>query len=129
MKNLLSITAILGALAVALGAFGAHGLQELVTADRIEIFRTGSRYHFYHLVPLFVAAGALISDYGQPKWLGWSARLFLGGLLLFSGSLYLLAFRDLVSLNIGWLGTITPLGGLLFIGGWLCLAKGLINKT
>ncbi|MEM7575661.1 MAG: DUF423 domain-containing protein [Bacteroidota bacterium] len=128
MSNLLSITAILGALAVTLGAFGAHGLEALVSPERIDIYQTGSRYHFYHLLPLFVTAAALAYNYGNRSWLLWAARLFLGGLLLFSGSLYLLALRDLVNFNIGWLGAITPLGGLLLIGGWLSLAKGLLPK-
>lgn len=128
MKKMLSITAILGALAVALGAFGAHGLEALVSPERIEIYQTGSRYHFYHLLPLFVTAAALANNYGNRSWLLWAARLILVGLLLFSGSLYLLALRDLVSFNIGWLGAITPLGGLLLIGGWLCMARGLVDN-
>ncbi len=125
MQNYLLITACLGALAVALGAFGAHGLEELVSAERIEIYQTGSRYHFYHLLPLFIGAWSLAQKYGDSTWLRRSIRLLLIGLLLFSGSLYLLALRDLVSFNIGWLGAITPIGGLLLIGGWLSLARGL----
>lgn len=124
MLSRLSILALLGAAAVAIGAFGAHGLEKVATPDNIEIYRTGNRYHFYHLLLLFVAIWAGGRDGANEKWLSWSFRLTLVGILLFSGSLYLLGLRDAISANINWLGAITPLGGTFFIVAWACLAVG-----
>lgn len=100
--------AILGALGVALGAFGAHGLREAVTAERLEVFETAVRYHLIHAVALVLAGIA-----GAPR-AGWA---FLVGVLLFSGSLYLLVLT-----GTRWLGAVTPVGGLFFILGWVFLA-------
>ncbi|MEM8586057.1 MAG: DUF423 domain-containing protein [Bacteroidota bacterium] len=124
MLSRLSILALLGAAAVAIGAFGAHGLEKVATPDNIEIYRTGNRYHFYHLLLLFLAIWASGRDGAKEKWLSWSFRLTLVGILLFSGSLYLLGLRDAISANINWLGAITPLGGTFFIAAWACLAVG-----
>jgi uncharacterized membrane protein YgdD (TMEM256/DUF423 family) len=101
-------------LAVALGAFGAHGLQSRVTPERIGTFETGVRYHMYHALALFVVAWV------QAQWPSWQAEwagyLFIGGILIFSGSLYLLVLTDTP-----WLGAITPLGGVAFLAGWALL--------
>jgi uncharacterized membrane protein YgdD (TMEM256/DUF423 family) len=112
---------LFGALGVALGAFGAHSLKRRLTAERLETFETGVRYHLVHSLALLgtaLAAGRW-PDSGLPAFAGW---LFLAGILLFSGSLYLL-----VSTGRRWLGAITPLGGLAFIGGWICLALAAWN--
>jgi uncharacterized membrane protein YgdD (TMEM256/DUF423 family) len=111
--------AILGAvsafLAVAAGAFGAHGLRARLSPDLLAVFETGARYQMYHALALFVVAWA------AGRWPGpWPARagwLFLAGTVLFSGSLYALALS-----GVRWLGAITPLGGVAFLAGWLCLA-------
>ena len=101
--------------AVALGAFGAHALRDRLSPDLLVIFETGVRYHFYHALALFAAAYAAARwPEGAATITGW---LFIAGIVLFSGSLYLLALT-----NTRWLGAITPLGGLAFIAGWVTLA-------
>jgi uncharacterized membrane protein YgdD (TMEM256/DUF423 family) len=113
MTNLwaMRISALTGMLAVALGAFGAHSLREILARHgTAAIWQTAVFYHFIHAVMLFVLAGR------NPLPLGpWSS--FLIGIVIFSGSLYLLALT-----NQRWLGAITPLGGVSFIVGWVCLA-------
>jgi uncharacterized membrane protein YgdD (TMEM256/DUF423 family) len=104
------IAALLGGLAVVLGAFGAHGLKEtLARNDTAAIWEKAVFYHFIHAVMLFVLADRARLRLGP--WLS-----FLIGILIFSGSLYLLALT-----NLRWLGAITPIGGLSFIAGWLWL--------
>lgn len=115
--------ALSGFIAVAAGAFGAHGLKPRLTPDLLAIFETGARYQMYHALAL-VLVGVLAlrrSDAGTAGGVlpsltaaGW---LFLAGTLLFSGSLYVLSLSGQ-----RWLGAITPLGGLCFLGGWLALA-------
>ncbi|MEL7162688.1 MAG: DUF423 domain-containing protein [Bacteroidota bacterium] len=121
MQKTLRLTALLGALAVALGAFGAHGLKSLVTPEQLVTYGTGVRYHFYHVLALGLAA----SLYQRP---GISSRMLTRavwawglGTLLFSGSLYLLSLRSVHGLPVGFLGPITPIGGLFFIAGWVFL--------
>jgi uncharacterized membrane protein YgdD (TMEM256/DUF423 family) len=107
----LKITAVLGALAVALGAFGAHGLEDLLTrTGRTETWKTAASYHLVHSVVLLVLVH--LSNWRPLPWI-----LFAAGISIFSGSLYLLCLTDT-----GWLGAITPIGGLLLIGGWGSLA-------
>jgi uncharacterized membrane protein YgdD (TMEM256/DUF423 family) len=107
----LRIAAILGALAVALGAFGAHGLKDvLVRNNTVFIWEKAVFYHFIHGVMLYVLAGRTPLRTGP-----WFS--FLIGIVIFSGSLYALALT-----NLKWLGAITPVGGISFIAGWLCLA-------
>src|SRR5438045_6478149 len=98
-------------LAVIAGAFAAHGLKSHLSADDLDVWQTGARYHAYHAIGLIAVA------YAAARWqsslsslAGW---LFVAGIVLFSGSLYLLAVS-----SVKWLGAITPLGGLCFIGGW-----------
>lgn len=107
----LKLTALIGALAVALGAFGAHGLEDLLAeSGRIETWKTAALYHLVHTVVLLVLAC-------RHKWTPAAWILFASGIGVFSGSLYLLCLS-----GIGWLGAITPLGGLLLIAGWVRLA-------
>ena len=115
MKKIIAIAAISGMLSVMLGAFGAHGLKKIISPDMLEIFKTGVQYQFYHTFAL-LAVGILMY-FGESKSLKWSAKLFLIGILLFSGSLYLLAIT-----NIKLLGIITPFGGIAFIIAWILLA-------
>lgn len=115
--NSIKIAALLGALAVLIGAFGAHGLHDvLVENNRLETFETGVRYHFYHVFALFITA--LLYDSHSKEWLRRASLLFFLGVFIFSGSLYLLAIS-----NITVLGAITPVGGLCFVFGWLSLFK------
>jgi len=105
-----------GALAVALGAFGAHALKNRLGQERLETFETGVRYQMYHALALLFAAFAVghWPASSLPVYAGW---LFVAGSLLFSGSLYLLV----LSQKRGW-GAVTPFGGVAFIAGWVCLA-------
>jgi uncharacterized membrane protein YgdD (TMEM256/DUF423 family) len=115
-KTFLLLASIFGGLAVALGAFGAHALSDRLTADQLNTFEIAVRYQFYHalaLIGVVVALGRWPAA-GAATWAGW---LFVAGILIFSGSLYLLVFS-----GVRWLGAITPIGGVAFIAGWLCLA-------
>ncbi|MCX7569677.1 DUF423 domain-containing protein [Tumebacillus sp. DT12] len=112
---------ILGAInlliSVALGAFGAHGLKDIVTVDRLATWETGVHYHMIHGLGLLLLAAFADKLTTAQKLLRWSGRLLMAGIVLFSGSLYLLVLLDLPIL-----GAITPLGGVCFLIGWLCLA-------
>lgn len=103
--------AILAGLAVAAGAFGAHGLEGRVSPDRIETFRTGVTYHMYHALALLFVGWWATQDPGVLT--AWAGGCFLAGIALFSGSLYVLVLTDTP-----WLGAVTPLGGVAFIAGW-----------
>jgi uncharacterized membrane protein YgdD (TMEM256/DUF423 family) len=120
MNRQIIITAsVLGMLGVIAGAFAAHGLKQYLSAQQLEIWHTGVQYQFYHVFALLFLA---VMDRGD-KLIRISYHLFSFGIVFFSGSLYLFACRDV--LGWGWIaimGPITPLGGLLFIGGWATLA-------
>ncbi|MEL7123252.1 MAG: DUF423 domain-containing protein, partial [Bacteroidota bacterium] len=116
-KNFLRIGGILAALAVILGAFGAHTLEEAIAPDQLEIFKTGVTYQFYHSFAILIVA--VLGHFGRKSRLVIAGWLFVGGIILFSGSLYLLAVREVMNLNVAWLGPITPVGGTLFIVGWV----------
>jgi uncharacterized membrane protein YgdD (TMEM256/DUF423 family) len=102
-------------LGVAAGAFGAHGLRARLSAEMLAVWETAARYQLLHALALLAVALAAARWPGAGWWLaGW---LFTAGILVFSGSLYLLAFT-----GVRWLGAITPLGGACFLAGWLALA-------
>lgn len=115
VRTFLLLGAAFAFLGVALGAFGAHGLRGRVSPDDLEIFQTGVRYHMYHALALLAVAwiGTRVPGAG----VGIAGWLFVAGILVFSGSLYLLVLS-----GIRWLGAITPLGGLALLAGWLILA-------
>ena len=113
--------AISGFLAVGLGALGAHALKSRIEPHRLAYFEKAVQYQFVHTLALFIVA-LLIMKAGEQKLLGWSAWAFLLGILCFSGSLYLLAITELITLPTAILGPITPIGGLFFMAGWLFLA-------
>lgn len=114
-RTFLLLGAVAGFLGVGLGAFGAHALRARLTADMLAVFETGVRYQMYHaLALLFVALAAARFDGWLIRSAGW---LFVVGILLFSGSLYVLALT-----GVSRLGIVTPFGGLAFLAGWLCLA-------
>lgn len=122
-KGFIKTAAWLGALAVALGAFGAHKLKELVSEQAVATFETGVKYQFFHVLALLFA-GILFSSYPN-KYILNAGRFFIAGILLFSGSLYVLTVKTgLVLSGLSWVGPITPLGGLCFIIGWVLLALG-----
>jgi len=109
-----------GALAVILGAFGAHALKSKLSPEALASFETGVRYQFIHVLAIFVAVWLHDrTSMNTPLIAGW---LFAAGIALFSGSIYLLATRSLLGIDSWrWLGPITPLGGLCFIAGWVVL--------
>ena len=110
------IASLLGSLSVALGAFGAHGLRGRIEESLLANYQTGVSYMFYHMLALFVVVWAIGKwpASSLPVWAGW---LFVAGIVIFSGSLFVMAFTGL-----RWLGAITPIGGVAFIAGWLLLA-------
>jgi uncharacterized membrane protein YgdD (TMEM256/DUF423 family) len=119
MKHPFVLIGIVFALtAVILGAFGAHGLEAQLSADRLESYHTGVRYQFYHAFALLILGGfAHRMPAGWVKAAGWCFSI---GVVFFSCSIYLLATRDLLGIsNWSFLGPITPIGGLFFIVGWL----------
>ena len=123
-KTFLKTAAIIGALSVALGAFGAHALKEKLSAAASAVFETAVRYQFYHVFAL-LAAAFLYKEYPN-KWLCNAGKFFIAGIILFSGSLYILTAIKATGIeNMNWIGAVTPLGGLSFILGWLCLFAGL----
>jgi uncharacterized membrane protein YgdD (TMEM256/DUF423 family) len=116
-RVLFSVGGVLGAVGVALGAFGAHVLKLRLGADRLAVFETGARYQLIHALALLVTAMAVAQRSTWPwKTAGW---LFAAGILLFSGSLYALALS-----GAKWIGVMTPLGGMAFLAGWMLLAWG-----
>jgi uncharacterized membrane protein YgdD (TMEM256/DUF423 family) len=103
-------------ISVALGAFGAHGLSSRLSPDMLQIWETGARYQMYHALAL-LAVSWVCTRLPASSLAGWAGILFIVGTVLFCGSLYVLAVSGRL-----WLGAITPLGGLAFLAGWICLA-------
>jgi uncharacterized membrane protein YgdD (TMEM256/DUF423 family) len=118
-KFILLFSSISGALAVAIGAFGAHKLKKyLEEVQRADVFETAVRYQFFHTLALLMV-GILLFTHTN-KWLHWASYGFMAGIVIFSGSLYILCLS-----NVGKWGAVTPIGGLFLIIGWVCLAVGL----
>ncbi len=118
MKFFLQAGAVFGGLAVALGAFGAHAFKASLTASgRLDTFETAVKYQFYHALAL-VAVALLLrnADAAAAKWLHWAGYSFIGGVLIFSGSLYAICFSGITKF-----GATAPIGGLLMIAGWVLL--------
>ena len=130
MKNILFVAAILGAVAVILGAFGAHSLAALISSDRLQTYQLGVTYQYYHVLAML--AVGLIQRFNTKSLplLAWAGTSFFIGILLFSGSLYLLALRDLLEIDDykAFYGPLTPIGGLFFIVGWVLLAISVAKK-
>jgi len=120
MKTILIITALLGALAVALGAFGAHRLETKLDVNQLDTYQKAVQYHFVHVLALL----AVVALYPKVPFssTSWAGIFFIVGILLFSGSLYLWSTKTLTGLD-GWrfLVFLTPIGGLSFIAGWISL--------
>ncbi len=115
-RTFIIIGGVVGALGVALGAFGAHGLGAVLAANgRVATFDTAAQYHLAHALALVLTG--LLAGHLPGRWARWAGWLFLAGVLLFSGSLYILAVFDL-----GLMGAVAPFGGAALVGGWLCLA-------
>ncbi len=126
-KLYLSLGTLLAGLAVALGAFGAHGLKKIVPPETVGTFQTGVQYQMYHAFALI--ALAIIFEKIPTRLMEWSGICFCVGVLLFSGSLYLLTFLKATGkVGMEGLGMITPFGGLLFIAGWILFFIGILKK-
>ena len=118
---------LLAAFAVALGAFGAHGLKKIVDDQSVEVFKTGVQYQFYHALTLILTA--ILADKFSSKEIKWAGNAFIAGIILFSGSLYAItAFKAMPAEVPKFIGPVTPLGGLLFIAGWLFLLIAVLKN-
>jgi uncharacterized membrane protein YgdD (TMEM256/DUF423 family) len=124
---------ILGAIAVALGALGAHALKNqlstgLITPDQLNGFDTGVKYQMYHTLAMLLVV--VLKNTYQSRFLNYAYGLFFAGIILFSGSLYFLCTRQLTGMDwLTFLGPVTPLGGVCFVAGWICLALSSLKKS
>ena len=131
--KMLRLTAVFGAAAVIIGAFGAHALKNTFESLQLDvryligIYEKGVQYQFYHTLALGLVS-LMLYHHPASKWLPRAGWLFVAGMLLFPGSLYLLACRDLIPFPVGWAGPVTPLGGMCFIGGWIALLASSFEK-
>lgn len=121
MRLFLTAGAISGALAVLLGAFGAHLLQQMISPEMLEIYKTGNQYQFYHTFAL-ICTGILM-HFKPTKTLEWSGYLFIAGTTIFSGFLYLLAITGIKAL-----GMIVPIGGLTLVAAWIFLLVHILKN-
>ncbi len=124
-KKIVTVASVLGALSVAFGAFGAHGLKQLIDTQALTTFETGVRYQMVHSLALFIPAMANGLSEASKKWV---FRFFLFGIIFFSGSVYLLSLKTLLPFDASSIGFITPIGGVLFITGWLRMGYGFFSS-
>jgi uncharacterized membrane protein YgdD (TMEM256/DUF423 family) len=121
-KLFLILGGINAALVVLLGAFGAHGLKARMTAEMLAVYQTGVHYHLFHALGL-IAVGLVATQISDSAYLKWSGWLMLAGIILFSGSLYVLSVSGL-----RWLGMITPFGGVSFIAAWILFVLAIVKS-
>lgn len=121
-RTIIALAAFLIALATILGAFGAHALQGKLTPERLQVFETAVRYQFFHALGLFGIG--LAARFYEGALVNWSAALVLTGMVLFSGSIYLLSFGAP-----RLLGIVTPIGGTLLIAGWIAFAVAVLRSA
>lgn len=122
-KLFLILGGINAALVVMLGAFGAHGLRAKLTAEMLAVYQTGVHYHLFHALGL-LAVGLVATQIADSVWLKWSGWLMLAGIVLFSGSLYVLSVSGL-----RWLGMVTPFGGTVFILAWALFVTAVLKAS
>ncbi|HEX7918478.1 MAG TPA: DUF423 domain-containing protein [Gemmatimonadales bacterium] len=122
-RRFLLLGALSGFFAVAAGAFGAHALREVLAPDLLAVFETGARYQMYHALALLLVA-VISASAPQRRTVAAAGWFFVGGTLLFSGSLYLLALT-----GTRWWGAVTPVGGVCFLAGWVCLGVAAIVRA
>lgn len=122
VKFFILISSSLAFLAVAAGAFGSHILKKMLSPELLSIFETGVKYHMYHALALFLVAILIRNE--NARLLTTSGWLFIAGTVIFSGSLYILSIS-----GIKWWGAITPLGGISFLAGWVCLIAYALQKA
>lgn len=122
-KLFLILGGINAAFVVMLGAFGAHGLKTKLTAEMLAVYQTGVHYHLFHALGL-LAVGIVAAQIADSVWLKWSGWLMLLGIILFSGSLYVLSVSGL-----RWLGMVTPFGGVAFIAAWIVFVIAIVKSA
>jgi uncharacterized membrane protein YgdD (TMEM256/DUF423 family) len=126
-RRILLTASLSGAIAVMFGAFGAHSLKNVLTAGALEIWAKGVEYQFYHTFALLFLAQ--VAAAGGDRLIKWSSVFFTLGIVFFSGSLYLLATRELLNIGfVSYIGPITPVGGLCFILGWVLLFVATLRR-
>jgi uncharacterized membrane protein YgdD (TMEM256/DUF423 family) len=126
-KVYLVIGTVLAGLSVVLGAFGAHGLKQIVPPETVATYQTGVQYQIYHAFAL-ILVGILYERFPN-NFVNYAGMFFIAGVVLFSGSLYLLAsLKAMNKVGLSGVGIITPIGGLLFITGWILLLVGIVRK-
>jgi uncharacterized membrane protein YgdD (TMEM256/DUF423 family) len=124
-KKIVISASVLAAVAITLGAFGAHGLKQLISVESLAIFETGVTYQMYHALALLaLGLNAVVPS----KTIRVVFRFFVFGILFFSGSLYFLALKSIMPFSVSFLGPVTPVGGLLLILGWARLIYGVLKK-
>lgn len=122
-RTFLAWGSVLAMLSVAIGAFGAHLLKPIIDADLLKVYETGVQYQMMHALGLILIA-IIIGQWGESTRLRWAGILLISGIVLFSGSLYVLSIS-----GIKVLGAITPLGGICFLAGWLCLILEVLSNN
>lgn len=126
-RHILFTASLSGAIAVMFGAFGAHSLKDVLSAGALEIWAKGVEYQFYHTFALLFLSQ--FATAGNDKLINWSYIFFTLGIVFFSGSLYLLATREVMNIGfVSYIGPITPVGGLCFILGWLLLFVAALKR-
>lgn len=124
-RKIIAVAAILGAIAIVLGAFGAHGLKQLISPESITVFETGVKYQMYHaLFLLFIGTTSLLTEKAKKTIL----TLVVTGVLFFSGSIYFLACNALFSFDFKKIGFVTPIGGLILISAWVLLFLNIMKR-
>ena len=124
-RKIISTGAVLGFIAIILGAFGAHALKKVLDVDQLASFETGVKYQMYHaLFLMFLGGSNLVSEKAKKS----IYFLVLSGVVLFSGSIYLLATKNILNIDFGIIGIVTPIGGLLMIVGWAILFLNIMKK-
>ena len=125
-KSILFTAAIFGALSVAFGAFGAHALKAVLSEAALNTYETAVRYQFYHVFAL--ALTGILYPFYPNAWIKNASRLFVAGIVFFSGSLYLLTYGTATGQSFRWAGPVTPLGGVMLMLGWISLGIGCILR-
>lgn len=121
-KTFMAWGAVIMALSVAIGAFGAHMLEDRIGVDAMAVYETGVQYHMIHGIAIIIT-GLAAGLFGESRKLFWAGVLFIAGTIIFSGSLYVLSIS-----GVKWLGAITPIGGVSFIAGWLILMSSAFSR-